>query len=153
MTRRHFCAAVVPFAGIDGKRLSSGIRRPWAGKDRSRKRRRSRFISVAVSSCDGDLDKAVDAAVRAVQLKTTDDRRLFLARLRLRRGEPDLAEQGLSRLRSRTDRARGEVMLAVDALRRGDDMAAQRRLEKRPPVSVGNSCRGVERGAGCEEWR
>jgi len=90
-------------------------------------------IEVHIGRCyelDGDLDKAVDAAVRAVRLKTTDDRRLFLARLRLRRGEPDLAEQGLSRLRSRTDRARGEVMLAVDALKRGNGIVAQRRLEK-----------------------
>ena len=90
-------------------------------------------IEVHIGRChelQGDVDKAVDAAVRAVRLKTTDDRRLFLARLRLRRGEPDLAEQGLNRLRSRTDRSRGEVMLAVDALKRGDVVAAQKRLEK-----------------------
>ena len=90
-------------------------------------------IEVHIGRChelEGDLDKAVDAAVRAVRLKTSDDRRLFLARLRLRRGEPELAEQGLSQLRSRTDRARGEMMLAVDALRRGDGVAAQRRFEK-----------------------
>ena len=30
----------------------------------------------------GDMDEAVAAAQRAVRLKTTDDRRLFLARLR-----------------------------------------------------------------------
>ena len=90
-------------------------------------------IEVHIARCyelEGNLDKAVDAAVRAVRLKTSDDRRLFLARLRLRRGEPDLAEQGLSRLRSRTDRSRGEVMLAVDALKRGDVIAARNRLEK-----------------------
>jgi tetratricopeptide (TPR) repeat protein len=98
-------------------------------------------IEVHIGRChelEGDLDKAVDAAVRAVRLKTSDDRRLFLARLRLRRGEPELAEQGLSQLRSRTDRARGEMMLAVDALRRGDGIAAQRRFEKihRPPWAI-----------------
>jgi soluble lytic murein transglycosylase-like protein len=90
-------------------------------------------IEVHIGRChelEGDLEEAVNAAVRAVRLKTTDDRRLFLARLRLRRGEPELAEQGLSRLRSRTDRARGEVMLAVDALRRNDAVSAQHRLEK-----------------------
>jgi soluble lytic murein transglycosylase-like protein/tetratricopeptide (TPR) repeat protein len=90
-------------------------------------------IEVHIGRCfelDGDLEEAVEAAVRAVRLKTTDDRRLFLARLRLRRGEPELAEQGIVRLRSRTDRARGEVMLAIDALRRGEKIAAQRRLEK-----------------------
>ncbi len=89
-------------------------------------------IEVHIGRCyelEGNLDNAVDAAVRAVRLKTTDDRRLFLARLRLRRGETDLAEQGLSRLRSRNDRARGEMMLAVDAIKRGDGIAAQRRLE------------------------
>jgi tetratricopeptide (TPR) repeat protein len=90
-------------------------------------------IEVHIGRCHelaGDLDEAVEAAVRAVRLKTTDDRRLFLARLRLRRGEPDLAEHGIRRLRSRTDRARGEVMLAVDALRRGEHGAALLRLEK-----------------------
>jgi tetratricopeptide (TPR) repeat protein len=98
-------------------------------------------IEVHIGRCHelaGDLDKAVEAAVRAVRLKTTDDRRLFLARLRLRRGEPDLAEKGIIQLRSRTDRARGEVMLALDALRRGDQAEARRRLVKvrRAPWSI-----------------
>jgi len=90
----------------------------------------------------GDIDQAVDAAVRAVRFKTTDDRRLFLARLRLRRGETDLAVQGISRLRGRTARARGEVLLALDALRRGNSEAARNRLStvrRRPwasPASV-----------------
>ncbi len=79
---------------------------------------------------DGDLDAAVEAAIRALRLKTNDDRRLFLARLRLRRGEPDLAEQGINRLRSRTKKSRGQVMLAIDELRRGDGSAAQSRLLK-----------------------
>jgi len=39
----------------------------------------------------GQMDEAVAAAQRAVRLRATDDRRLFLGRLRLRRGEPDLA--------------------------------------------------------------
>lgn len=98
-------------------------------------------IEVHIGRChelEGDLDEAVNAAVRAVRLKTTDDRRLFLARLRLRRGEPELAEHGIRKLRSRSNRARGEVMLAVDELRRGDSTAAQNRLEKvrRSPWSV-----------------
>jgi soluble lytic murein transglycosylase-like protein/tetratricopeptide (TPR) repeat protein len=109
-------------------------------------------IEVHIGRCyelAGDLDGAVDAAVRAVRLKTTDDRRLFLARLRLRRGEWELAEQGLSRLRSRTDRARGEVMLAVDALRRGEVVAAQSRLEKirRSPWAVPAAVLGAELAA------
>ncbi len=79
---------------------------------------------------DGDLDGAVDAALRAVRLKTTDERRLFLARLRLRRGEPDLAAQGISRLRARSFKARGEIMLGVDALRRGEIGTARLQLQK-----------------------
>ncbi len=76
----------------------------------------------------GDLDGAVNAAVKAVRLKTTDDRRLFLARLRLRRGEPELAAQGIGSLRGRTARAQGDVMLALDAMRRGDFEGARNRL-------------------------
>jgi soluble lytic murein transglycosylase-like protein len=78
----------------------------------------------------GDLDAAVTAAVKAVRLKTTDDRRLFLARLRLRRGETELAARGISQLRGRTARAQGDVMLALDALRRGDRSEAYSRLSQ-----------------------
>lgn len=76
----------------------------------------------------GDLDAAVAAAQRAIRNRTTDDRRLFLARLRLRRGEPDLAQAGISRVRGRSARARGELMLGLFELRAGDDDAARRRL-------------------------
>jgi soluble lytic murein transglycosylase-like protein/tetratricopeptide (TPR) repeat protein len=98
-------------------------------------------LEVHIGRCyelAGNLDGAVEAAVRSVRLKTTDDRRLFLARLRLRRGETELAEHGIQRLRSRSNRMRGEVMLAVDALKRGDDGTAQSRLERvrRSPWSV-----------------
>jgi soluble lytic murein transglycosylase-like protein len=90
-------------------------------------------IEVHIGRCfelDGDLDEAVQSAIRAVRAKTTDERRLFLARLRLRRLEPDLAAKGISHLRSRTHRAQGEVMLAVDALQRGDADGARKRLER-----------------------
>jgi len=90
-------------------------------------------IEVHISRCfelDGDMDEAVDSAIRAVRSKTTDERRLFLARLRLRREEPDLAAKGISHLRARTFRAQGEVMLAVDALQRGDVAGARKRLER-----------------------
>jgi len=100
---------------------------------RSRTAERRAVMEVHTARCyelSGEMDAAVEAAQRAVRLKTTDDRRLFLARLRLRRNEPDLAAQGISRLKSRKNRARGEVMLAVDALRRGDRASALRRLEK-----------------------
>ena len=74
------------------------------------------------------MDEAVAAAQRAVRLKTSDDRRLFLARLRLRRDEPELAQAGLARLRSRSARARGQLMLGLDELRIGDVGAAQSSL-------------------------
>lgn len=85
----------------------------------------------------GDLDAAVTAAVTAVRLHPTDDRRLFLARLRLRRGETELAVQGVGQLRGRTARAQGDVMLALDAMRRGDHERALDRLTRvrRPPWS------------------
>ncbi len=76
----------------------------------------------------GEMDLAVAAAQRAVRIRTTDDRRLFLARLRLRRGEPELAQAGLARLRSRSARGRGELMLGLFALREGDRDAARSRL-------------------------
>jgi soluble lytic murein transglycosylase-like protein len=83
----------------------------------------------------GDLDAAVTAAVAAVRLHPTDYRRLFLARLRLRRGETELAAQGVGQLRGRTARAQGGVLLALDAMRRGDHEAAfalWNRVRRRP---------------------
>jgi len=88
-------------------------------------------------SCElaGDMDEAVAAAQRAVRLRTTDDRRLFLARLRLRRGETDLAEAGLALLRSRSARDRGAVMRGLFKLRDGDTERARALLAgvSRPP--------------------
>jgi len=106
----------------------------WYTKAISRTRRADRRaeLQVHISRCyelDGRMDEAVAAAQRAVRLKTTDERRLFLARLRLRRGEPQLAEKGISKMRGQTARARGELMLALDDLRRSEQAAAQRRLE------------------------
>jgi len=78
----------------------------------------------------GDLDQAVAAAQRAVRLRTTDDRRLFLARLRLRRSEPDLAQAGLSRLRSRSSRSHGEMMLGMYELKMGNEDSARHHMER-----------------------
>ncbi len=76
----------------------------------------------------GDLDGAAEAARRAVLARASDDRRLLLARLRLRREEVDLALLGISRTRSRGARDRGQLMVALDELRRGSDPAAADRL-------------------------
>jgi soluble lytic murein transglycosylase-like protein/tetratricopeptide (TPR) repeat protein len=116
-----------------GEQWSEAIAWYQKALSRSRTAERRAVMEVHVARCyelSGEMDAAVEAAQRAVRSKTTDERRLFLARLRLRRDEPDLAAQGISRLKSRKYRAQGEVMLAVDALRRGDRASALRRLER-----------------------
>jgi soluble lytic murein transglycosylase-like protein/tetratricopeptide (TPR) repeat protein len=77
----------------------------------------------------GRMDDAISAAQRAVRLRTTDERRLFLARLRLRLDQPELAIQGISRVRGRSARARGELLLALYDIRHGAKEEARRRLE------------------------
>ena len=113
-------------------RWSEAMRWYQKALSRARTTERRATMEVHIARCselNGEMDAAVEAAQRAVRLKTTDERRVFLARLRLRRGEPELAARGISRLKSRTFRARGEMMLAVDALRRGDSASALLRLE------------------------
>lgn len=99
---------------------------------------------------NGQMDEAVAAAQRAVRLKTTDDRRLFLARLRLRRDEPELAAQGISHLRGRSARARGELMLGMDSLRHDDRSTARHRLEsvRRRPWAAPAAVLAAELAAG-----
>ena len=77
----------------------------------------------------GRLDEAVEAAVRAVATRPDDDRRLYLARLRLRLNQPERASAGIQRLRGRSARARGELLLATYDLRHQRWEAARRRLE------------------------
>ncbi len=89
-------------------------------------------LEVHIGRCyelNQQMDEAVAAAQRAVRLKTTDDRRLFLARLRLRRAEPQLAAQGLAQLRGRAARDRGDLMLGAYALASSDLVAARGRLD------------------------
>jgi len=105
----------------------------WYGKanDRTGGRERSADLEVHQARAyelDGRIDDAVAAAQRAVRLRTTDDRRLFLARLRLRRDEPELAVQGISKVRGRTARSRGELLVALFHLRRGEVEEAKHRL-------------------------
>jgi len=114
-------------------RLSEAVEWYLKALTRARSSEGRADVEVHIGRCfelDGDLDEAVEAAIRAVRAKTTDERRLFLARLRLRRQEPDLAAKGISHLRARTFRAQGAVMLAVDALRRSDVDGARKGLER-----------------------
>jgi len=65
---------------------------------------------------DGRVTDAIGAAARAVGRRPDDDRRLFLARLRLANHQVAHAEAGLARLRARRARDRGRILLALDAL-------------------------------------
>ncbi len=76
----------------------------------------------------GDLEQAIEAARRAVVTRASDDRRIALARLRLANDQRDRAEAGLSRLTGRESRDRAAIVLALDALRRGDEPRALARL-------------------------
>jgi len=90
----------------------------------------------------GDLEGAVEMARQAVVAKTTDDRRLFLIRLRLRQGRRDLANLGLAGVRSTSARARGRVLMALNELAMGrtDEALATLQLVRirpwRGPVRV-----------------
>jgi soluble lytic murein transglycosylase len=98
-------------------------------RTRSGERRADLEIHLARSlELDGRLDEAVEAAQRAVRSRTTDDRRLFLARLRLRLDQPEFAQHGISRVRGRTARARGQLLLALYDIEHGNVADARRRL-------------------------
>ena len=70
----------------------------------------------------------MQAALDAVRTDAADDRRLHLARLRLRQHDLDKAEAGVARIRARTARERGVIMLSLAEVRNGRDDAARRRL-------------------------
>jgi len=102
----------------------------------------------------GQLDQAIAAARRAVQLRVNDDRRLFLAGLRLRNREPGLAALGVSRLRDRSARDRGELLLAFDELASGRTAEAGQRLARiRGKAWAGPAAVLAARmTAGVEDW-
>ncbi len=85
----------------------------------------------------GRVDDAVQAVRRGVGLRASDERRLYLATLRLRQGRLDLATRGVGEIRDRDERGRGEILLAVGEARAGQMESARRRL------------RAISRG----EWR
>jgi soluble lytic murein transglycosylase-like protein len=96
----------------------------------SRDRRAGLEVHLARAlELQGEIDDAAEAARRAVLARASDERRLLLARLRLRQGQPDLAELGVSRIRGRWLGDRGRMLIALDELRRGDTRAATGRLE------------------------
>lgn len=98
-------------------------------RTRSSERKADLEIHLARSlELDGRLDGAVEAALRAVRSRTTDDRRLFLARLRLRLNQPEFSRHGISRLKGRTARARGQLLLALYDIEHGDRAGARRGL-------------------------
>ncbi len=78
----------------------------------------------------GKIADAVGAAARAVGHRPDDDRRLFLARLRLVNHQVAHAEAGLARLRGRSARNRGRILLALDALSRSEVERARAQLEQ-----------------------
>lgn len=73
---------------------------------------------------DGNLEAAVEAARRSVLTRASDDRRLFLARLRLRSGREDLALRGIAGVRSRRSAARGWLLVGLARIARGQTDAA-----------------------------
>jgi len=103
---------------------------------------------------DGNLEAAVEEARQAVIIRTTDERRLFLARLRLKADQPELAAQGISAMRSRSFRERGEMTIALYELGRGDLEAAGRRLLaiRRDPWRGPAAVLAAEIAAGRGDW-
>jgi len=112
--------------------------------DHARHRDRCAYLQVHLARAlelDGNLEEAIEHARRAVIIEADDDRRLFLARLRLKNHQPELAVKGISQLRWRTARGRGQILLALDELNREQTAAAIARLSR---ITVG-SWRGPAR--------
>ncbi|MCP4895767.1 MAG: lytic transglycosylase domain-containing protein [bacterium] len=104
---------------------------------------------------EGNLENAIEEARQAVIVRTTDERRLFLARLRLKADQIDLAAQGISAMRSRSFRVRGEMVRAVYELSQGNPEAAHRRLTaiRRDPWRGPAAVLAAEVSAGQEDWK
>jgi soluble lytic murein transglycosylase-like protein/tetratricopeptide (TPR) repeat protein len=124
-----------------------------ASRTRSAERRAELEVHQArAHELAGRLDEAADCAVRAVSSRPSDDRRLFLARLRLRLGQTERAAAGVARLRGGSARARGELLLALADIRAGRSDSATRRLtniSRRPwagPAAVLAAGLAVEAG-------
>ena len=86
--------------------------------------------SARARELGGDLEGAVEMARRAVISDTSDNRRLFLIRLRLRQGRPDLAVQGISALRGSSSRSRGRLLMALRDLADGRTESALTMLDR-----------------------
>lgn len=78
----------------------------------------------------GNLEGATEMARQAVVTTTSDDRRLFLVRLRLRQGRRDLAEVGIVNIRKASAKARGWLLMGLDDLAAGRTENALSMLDK-----------------------
>lgn len=86
-----------------------------------RKKKAELLVHLArAQELNGEVDEAAENARRAILADKSDDRRLYLARLRLRTDRLDLAELGISRVRSSNDRDRGRVLIGLYHLGKGD---------------------------------
>jgi len=88
-------------------------------------------LEVHIARCfelEGALDQAILHARQAVLDRSSDARRLFLARLRLRTHRPDLAALGISRIRSSSRRSRGALLTALFSMASGQRKEALHHL-------------------------
>ncbi len=97
----------------------------WYRSARAAARRREDRAALLVHEAralelGGDLKAAAFRAREAVQTRPTDERRLFWARLELKRGRWKSAATVLAHLRSRSARDRALILRAADARSRGD---------------------------------
>lgn len=110
---------------------------------------RSRALELA-----GRRGEAVEAARHAIALAASDERRLHLARLRLRQGEAELAAEGVARLASSGARSEGALILAVRDLAEGRVAQAEVRLTevRQPPFAAAAAVLEAGLAAGREGW-
>ncbi len=116
-----------------GERFDEAIDWYQKAKRRTTSSERRANILVHIGRCqelNGTLETAIESARAAVLSKTNDDRRLFLARLRLRNNQPDLANKGISQIRGRSARSRGNLMVALYELEQGNLSNSLQSLKK-----------------------
>jgi len=78
----------------------------------------------------GQPEKAAELVVQAILTDASDNRRLYLARLRLSTDRLDLAELGISRIRSAADRDRGRILIGLYHIANRKPAAAMAKLHE-----------------------